>query len=332
MDETKKSQEEVFFLMNILNTGGCIRCISKNCNINEEHGIKFPEKMSTFVKNPMYINGMTELFEKTKPDFNGKKVFYTVCNYVNKSCRNCQEGRIKYIDHGDKKIGLCHPILDDIKTKITVGVHIDIKLIMKGHRYDVSFIPIDINFNKIFKNNTRDYQDRDQDKDRDTRDRDTKDTRENLQVNTPENFPSLNVSENFPSLNVSENFPSLNISENLPMVDIKIKDFSIIKKKVVEEEKIESIFRQETSKIAEEEEKKNKLNNDTKLTNLNKYLENQLDELKYDLKKIKEELSKEKFKVKNSHMYEEIIHNIKTLNNRVTEQFVNTNYTDYLLL
>ena len=121
-----------------------MRCMNKSCTINENHGIYFPEKLTTFVQNPTYINGIEKSIQNAKLDFNGKKPFYTTCNYANKKCRNCEEGRIKYIDFNNEKIALCYPSLDAIRYKVTVGLHIDIKLILKGTKYEVSTIPINI--------------------------------------------------------------------------------------------------------------------------------------------------------------------------------------------
>ena len=136
-----KNKEEEYYLSTILNNGGCIRCINKSCTNNETHGTFFPEKLSVFVQNPTYINGMEASIKNAKIDFEGKKIFYTVCNYVNKRCKNCEEGRIKYIDHNNQKIALCYPLIQSIRFKVTLGLHIDIKLILKGTKFEVSAIP-----------------------------------------------------------------------------------------------------------------------------------------------------------------------------------------------
>jgi hypothetical protein len=65
--KSKKSYvEETFFLLNLLNNNACIRCINKSCKINEKHGIDFPEKMSTFVKNPCYITEIGKVINLSK--------------------------------------------------------------------------------------------------------------------------------------------------------------------------------------------------------------------------------------------------------------------------
>ena len=140
--KNKNIKEEEHLLSNILFNGGCMRCMNKSCTINENHGIFFPEKISVFVQNPTYINGIEKSIQNEKLDFNGKKPFFTTCNYTNRNCRNCEEGRIKYITFNNEKIALCYPSLEAIRFKVTVGLHIDIKLILKGAKYDVSAIPL----------------------------------------------------------------------------------------------------------------------------------------------------------------------------------------------
>ena len=141
----KKNIEEVtYFLSELLSNGACMRCMNKSCKITEQHGIFYPEKISTFILNPSYINGVQKCIDNEKLDFNGKKPFYTTCNYAFGKCRNCEEGRFKYITINEQQVAICFPIADSIRFKITIGVHTDIKLVMKGKHYDASIIPIEI--------------------------------------------------------------------------------------------------------------------------------------------------------------------------------------------
>jgi hypothetical protein len=152
MENTLKKMEGNTKTLNLLdiiqNKKVCLRCINNSCTINKPHGFVLPEKerkkMSIFVVNPTYIKKFGKLIEISHLDFNGKKPFYTICNFIDKKCKNCSEGRIKYVNYENKQVILCYPFLDNIKDKVTVGVHIDIKLILKGdEKYDVSFIPLD---------------------------------------------------------------------------------------------------------------------------------------------------------------------------------------------
>jgi len=146
----KKNSEETFYLSEILSNGGCMRCINDRCDFSREHGSFFPDKLCTFVKNPTYIEEIKKSINSAKLNFDNKKTYFSVCNYVNSNCRNCEEGRITYIKVNNKDVALCHPILNKNKQKITIGIHIDIKLILNGNRYIVSSIPINMDrYNKI---------------------------------------------------------------------------------------------------------------------------------------------------------------------------------------
>lgn len=140
----KKISEETFHLSEILSNGGCMRCMNDRCDFSREHGSFFPDKLCTFVKNPTYIDEIKKSIDAAKLNFDNKKAYFNVCNYVNSNCRNCEEGRITYIKVNNEDVALCHPILNKNKQKITIGVHIDIKLILKGNRYIVSSIPINM--------------------------------------------------------------------------------------------------------------------------------------------------------------------------------------------
>jgi len=146
----KNYSEETFYLSEILSNGGCMRCLNNRCDILEEHGSFFPDKLCTFVKNPTYIDEIKRSIDIAKLNFDNKKPFFTVCNYVNSNCRNCEEGRITYIKVNNKNVALCYPLFNKIKNKVTIGIHIDIKLVLKGSKYTVSSIPINIDkYNKI---------------------------------------------------------------------------------------------------------------------------------------------------------------------------------------
>ena len=294
--------EETFFLSDLLENGCCLRCINKSCRINEKHGGSYPERISTFVQNPTYITGMSKAIEDALLDFNGKKTFFTVCNYVNKKCRNCEEGRIKYLNIDDKKIILCYPILNDIKTKVTIGIHIDIKLIMKGHKYDVSFIPIVIDSPIV--NDSHGV------------------------FSTPEVI----------DIPVVQEWPSLIKKENSFEKNNNIKDFSHIKKihdtliEEVDTLKMVEPLKDDTLKMVEQSKLDNlKKIDEERLFNRIKFLNNEIDKLKEEL--LEKNKNLERFGLINKHanIYEEILYNIDEINNRVTEQFLNTTYSEYIV-
>ena len=138
--------EETYFLSNLLDDGTCLSCMKGYCKINEPHGKPFPNRFCTFVQNPLYIETINELIKKEDLNFSDKKTYFSICKDINRNCKNCEEGRVKYIPVNGKYIFLCFPVIDNTKSKITVGIHTDLKLVMKGNNYDISIIPIDIIF------------------------------------------------------------------------------------------------------------------------------------------------------------------------------------------
>jgi hypothetical protein len=357
----KNFKEETYFLSNILYSGGCMRCINKSCKINDSHGCFFPTKISTFVQNPTYINGIEKSIQDAKLDFNGKKPFFTTCNYINKRCRNCEEGRIKYITFNNQKIALCYPLIDTIRFKVTIGLHIDIKLILRGHRYEVSAIPINIFIeNKIS---------------------------ENLQIDKKE----LSSEESWPLL-CKDTFKSEN---NFVLKNKKLENLPIDKKELIFEEKIplfsKDTFKSKDNVVIKNKELENlqiyhnKLNPDIKnvldifklektidtvknydsnekiytnidnkilkdinfvdnsiliekdkeikeLNSINNYLKNEVKVL-YDKNiSLNERNKKEIFIIKNQNKYNEILENVKYLNTRITQQFFENNYDKYILI
>ena len=146
--ETNKSSniEEIYFLSNLLDDGTCLSCMKGYCKINEPHGKPFPNRFCTFVQNPLYIETINELIKKEDLNFSDKKTYFSICKDINRNCKNCEEGRVKYIPVNGKYIFLCFPVINNTKSKITVGIHTDLKLVMKGNNYDISIIPIDIIF------------------------------------------------------------------------------------------------------------------------------------------------------------------------------------------
>lgn len=358
----KTFHEESFYLLNLLKNNACLRCINKSCKITEEHGINFPEKMSTFVQNPTYISEIGKVIESAKLDFSGKKPFYTICNYVHKKCRNCEDGRIKYVNYEDKQILLCYPFLDNIKNKVTVGVHIDIKLIMKGHKYEVSCIPLEVKFEK--KNFAKNFDKHEE-------------FEENNRNDVPSPFSDKTYVDVWDEEIANSNFTESNFSpekceENewplLSPKEIKkndsFKDYSQLKK-ILSNETIDEMHvicdntkknfdtksnfdlnpnpnfdtpknfeKKEKKSISIEllnEEKEKENINYLKIIEKNKDLENEIILLKLENKKLKENLENSRNLMKNNKVYDEILYNINEINNRVTEDFLSTNYNEYLI-
>ena len=298
----KTETEETYLLSDILSNGGCIRCMNKTCKINGIHGMPFSEDFpdvkakyildtfSKFVLNPTYINGITAMVEKEKLDLNGKKISFTMCNYVNGNCRNCYEGRIKEIKiNNSDLIYLCYPPIETVRFKVTYGFHADIKIVFKGKKYDVFLIH------------------------KEDRIVETPSLEEDIKENVPivEMWPSLLKSES--SDQIKESTSSL-ISFN------KIREiYKSESKEIIDEPKIQIIEKKEdnNNEIIE------KLSYD--IIDLNK----KNDLLNAEILRLKYSNNRDKSIIRNNHIYQEILHNNKFIDNAVTKQFFENYYDDY---
>lgn len=313
--------EEIFFLSNLLCEGACLRCMNKSCKINHDHGIPYPEKIGVFVQNPSYISGMDKVFNEADIDFNGKKPFYTICNYINGNCRNCQEGRIKYIKYNDENIALCYPILENIRNKVTIGVHADIKLIMKGNKFDSSIVPVEI----VFEEDSFDNFDSD------------RYNNENL----VDEWPILNESkknfENDNKKNFENSFLNAlklnsNDEKNEYNEDKRIDDYHYDKENInFENNNYDYCYEKEYQYKLEEQ------NHflEEEVLRLNKMIDS-LHEKNFSLEKkissLEKKIEYDKIIFKYGEKYDEILYNLNTLNNRISNQFFEQNYSDYIIL
>ena len=312
-----QAKEETFYLLENLNNGGCMRCMNKSCKINERHGLPYPDKICTFVQNPTYINGMEKCIKDSKLYFNGKIPFYTTCNYVNGKCRNCEEGRVKYIFFNKEQVAVCYPVLEGIRNKVTVGMHIDIKMVMKGPKYEISLCPLNISkMLPVLKND--------------------KVAVDNL---TEDNFPSLVIKiKETPLLNETESYlsktkdDSVNTQTNIlveitrplrPSANTEKSSHEQVRKEFIEVKTVQEDVHKSTSVEMNDE--------------LNKYILENLHlkkenlELKQENSQIKEKNRKEMYIIDHKYKYAECSENIRSISDRVSQQFFNTNYSDYVI-
>lgn len=146
--EKKRSpQEKTYYLSKIVEDGGCIHCLNNSCRNRSNHGIEFPEKLTCFVKNPRFIKEVATSIESATSNgtlnFDDIPFNVTTCTFIHTgNCKNCNEGRYRTFDMNGSEIGVCFPSFDETKTKIIIGVHMDIKIIMRGKHYEVSALPI----------------------------------------------------------------------------------------------------------------------------------------------------------------------------------------------
>ena len=143
---TSSTKEQTFFLSKLLNQGGCLSCLNKRCLRKEQHGIPFPDKFCNYIKYPTNVSDIKTSIEKENIDLEGKTPVYTICNYINKVCKNCEEGRYKRIKLNNKNFVICFSLTKN--DKITFGIHIDLKLVLKGTQFDVIAMPYDMKIKK----------------------------------------------------------------------------------------------------------------------------------------------------------------------------------------
>jgi hypothetical protein len=293
---------ETYFLLDILDNGGCMRCMNKTCKNTDRHGIQFPEKICTFIQNPTYINGISNAIKEAKLNFNNKTPFYTTCNYINGNCRNCEAQRVKHIIFNNEKITLCYPDLSKIKYKVTIGLHIDIKLTLKGNKFDVYAIPINIM--------------------RESEKPSVKDVVKDTTSLTEENFPSFN-----PSI-IESNDTKVESNTEINKVD-----FSIIKTNVEKQEVLSKKYKEDEDKkrIHISISKDIKKDDNESILEENIILRKKINSLLEINKLLDEKNKRSSYIIENSTHYDDILSNINKLNTSITQQFMTSNYRDYIL-
>jgi hypothetical protein len=328
-ESRSQPREETFFLLESLSNGGCMRCMNKSCKITEKHGLPYPDKICTFIQNPTYINGMEKSIKESKLDFNGKIPFFTTCNYINGKCRNCEEGRIKYISFNKEKIAVCYPILEGIRHKVTVGMHIDIKMVMKGSRYEITLFPLNINIAVLqipvksdplasenfpsLVNEGRNIK-----VIIDTKHIDSYATK--AKEDSTETQVTILVKEKKDRCDDQKNPDTTKYSRDLPHSD-SVKPVSI-------SDSTNSLSEQVSQRFPEDESTKIKFE---LLSSENLKLKKKLSDLQKDLNDLKEKNIREMFIIKSKYKYAECSENIKAISDRVSQQFFDTNYSDYII-
>ena len=329
--QSKKSlKEDTFLLSELIKINGCCTwCMIKKCKNLEEHGADFPMKMSDFVLKPNYIKEILEIIKNNDLGFKDITLYYTTCIHGinNGRCKNCIEGRFKYVDFKGIPIRFCFPPFEN-KTKMTIGIHdFDIKLILRGKQYEVSAFPIKYEEEEVYHS---------------IENEETSFSVKEEKIDTYEDL--------FPQI---EGSPTSKVQNN---DEVKKFDYSsIIQKNHDEKDKTDDTdIIGETSKIKlqekeqEQEEVQEKVDNSKYMTLFDENKENLLiiDKLNAKIyafeRKIKEleskntELKNKNVKemeiIKNKHKYDEILHNLQNLN-AISKQFFNEeNYSEYLVI
>ncbi len=145
---TLNEEENTYTLTDYMKRS-CYHCMIKNCKKIEPHGFNFPMQFCNYVKYPLNINYIKKVIETEGllNDFEGRKPYYMICRNIHQECKNCKELRIRMID--DDKIVLCYGIPYQNNNTITVGIHIDLNLKIKGNSFKVEHKPIEIDIEKL---------------------------------------------------------------------------------------------------------------------------------------------------------------------------------------
>ena len=320
-DKTKNSSNEnTYVLSDLINCGACLRCLSSNCHLTEKHGVFIPDKIKIFIKNPLYINEIKKMIEKEKNIMVGIETvnnvipIFTTCGFTHskKGCRNCIDGRMKTISLNNEELTICYSIVKPNMTKITFGLHIDIKLILKDKNYQVSAIPVNIflpEFNLV---------------------------ESSVKMNTESDFPILGSLDD-KKINVLQNSKNtvwdnklkitpeiISFDENSPPNSLPVSTGSALTKRLGEQISIQ------VSRPGPVIESDNFNNTNLILLKENDELRMEVDELKRKIRNLEKRNKKDEYAIQNADKFEEIISNIDILNT-VSKQVLETHYSEYLL-
>jgi hypothetical protein len=309
------------------NSGGCFSCLNGRCHFSEEnHSIPYIKELSIVFKNPTTIFGMYDAIKKAGFNWNNIQCTYTVCPFVysNRGCKNCKENRTKTFIFKNQEITICYPPIESVKYKLTIGMHIDFIIKLNSKGYDVTVFSINQKKDERLSDervkNEYLISSKFDGIQNDERDYDFIEKAVENNINNNENFPALNGITH--SFTIPENISNNETFSNLikkSILDEELINYEEEKNhKIYEEEKIKNEDFISLNKLKLLELENESLKNDKILLNQKIYmLENEISKLNY----VKDKFSK----------YEEMFKNKKTIESRVTQQFLNTNYSEYII-
>ena len=321
------SNENIYILSDLINCGACLRCLSSNCHMTEKHGVFIPDKIKIFIKNPLYINEIKKMIDKEKNIMTGIETcndvipIFTTCGFTHskKGCRNCIDGRMKKIRLNEEELTICYSIVKPNMTKITFGLHIDIKLVLKDKNYQVSAVPVNIFLPEINL------------------------VESSVKMNTESDFPILGLSNN-KKINVLQNSKNtvwdnklkitpeiISFDENLQPNSLPVSTGSTLTQRLGKQISIQ------VSRPVPVIESDNFNNTNLILLKENDELRMEVDELKIEVDELKIKIrnlekknKKNEYAIQNADKFEEIINNMNILNT-VSKQVLETHYSEYLL-
>jgi len=126
----KKEDLEETFLSTYINNGCCFFCMTKRCNKTHQNNTPFPDALPYFLERPMRINLLNTVIQNQHFGFSETQEYnINICTYIYayNNCKNCEEGRFKFIEINGKQIKFCYPEINKQNNKLPIWLHIDLK-------------------------------------------------------------------------------------------------------------------------------------------------------------------------------------------------------------
>jgi hypothetical protein len=335
--EKSNDSNETNFLSNLINNGACIFCMINKCTNHEKSDLH--KSLSYFLERPMRINILNKNLKKEElvgfvenEDFNINICTYT---YSHNNCENCNAGRFNFININGHQIKYCYPqFKENQKKKKIYFLHIDLKFIINNDKINILEI-LTLNEEELkTKNNSS--------RKKNNNVLDTSfnnfDIYPNITDTTEDNIKESSLID---YSNISKIKNDNDNDNNLLKNDIKINEKNYSKENF--------LFLRECHDINVKkylEELEDLLNNSQKENNSLKYdisiLNKENDTLSYisrtaspiNMREVSNYESNEKInklEKENKHL-KEIITNSKNIQSKITQQYLETNFNEYVVL
>ena len=300
-------------LSELINNGCCIRCMNNTCNNKEEHGPEFPEQIVYYLNNPLRINIIRNGINDSKLDIDGIPLMYNLCHfiYTNKNCINCAEGRFKTIKIQDKDIKVCYSDLNNIKNKLTIGLHIDVKFSVSNKKINIYEI---LPYERIdeFKNDQNEYK-------------------KDFEIHNINSFPNIGneIKNNGNVLDYSKIKNYSNDEENKEITYDKTEnDYKEIKNNKFNKEKYSKKNDNKFNVKGTSNEYYDLIGNNNSLKKRIYELEDNNNNLKKRIYELEKDLHNRSSYI--NHKIDEKFQTVEYLNNRIIDQYFKTNLEEYI--
>ena len=162
----KNEEPEEAFLSTYINSGCCFFCMIKRCTKIHQNNTPFPDALPYFLERPMRINLLNSVIQNQNLGFGETQEYnINICTYIYayNNCKNCEEGRFKFVEINGKQIKFCYPEINKNHNKLPIWLHIDLKFsINSNNRINIlEIMPLNeellTNNNKNNKNKNEKY-------------------------------------------------------------------------------------------------------------------------------------------------------------------------------